>query len=569
MTLVQLAPFVLLAELARLLLTGADPSRLWTVGLWALVLMAAGALLSSLLLLWLHAVDARFERDVRQRLLRKLARLPLGWFDARSSGQVKQLVQDDTLALHYLVTHAVPDAVAAVVAPTAVLVYLFAVDPRIALLLFVPVLVYLLTMAAMIVQSGPRTAQAQRWAERMNAEAGGYLDGQPAIRVFGGAAASGFRARLREYIAFLEDWQRPFTRQKTVMDLATRPATFLLLIVLAGTGLIAAGAMAPASLLPFLLLGTTFGARLLGVGYGLSGLRAGLLAARRVQVTLDEAELEVAGGAEPGAADEAGTPSPTPPGVVEFDRVTFAYRAGVPVLQDVSLRLEPGTVTALVGPSGSGKSTLAALLARFHDVGEGAVRVGGRDLRTLPADELYATVGFVFQQTQLVQGTVHDNIALAVPGASRARVEQAAKDAQIHERILRLPRGYDTVLGPDAALSGGERQRLTIARAILADTPVLVLDEATAFADPESEHLVQQALTRLTAGRTVLVIAHRLRTVTGVDRIVVLDGGRIAESGRHEELLALGGRYRALWDAGADAEAYAGATADAGTEGER
>ena len=544
-TLVQLAPFVLLAELARLLLAGAEPSQLWAVGLWAFVLMAAGAPLSSLLLLWLHAVDARFARDVRQRLLRKLARLPLGWFDARSSGQVKQLVQDDTLALHYLVTHAVPDAVAAVVAPTAVLVYLFAVDPRIALLLLVPVLVSLLTMAVMIVQSGPRTVQAQRWAERMSTEAGGYLEGQPVIRVFGGAAASGFHARLREYIAFLDDWQRPFTRQKIVMDLATRPATFLLLIVVAGTGLITAGAMAPASLLPFLLLGTTFGARLLGVGYGLSGLRAGLLSARRVQVTLDEAELEVTDDAELGTTDEArSTPSTTAPGVVEFDRVTFAYRAGAPVLQDVSLRLEPGTVTALVGPSGSGKSTLAALLARFHDVGEGTIRVGGRDLRTLPGDELYAAVGFVFQQTQLVQGTVHDNIALAVSGAPRARVEEAAEAAQIHERILRLPRGYDTVLGPDPALSGGERQRLTIARAILADTPVLVLDEATAFADPESEHLVQRALTRLTAGRTVLVIAHRLRTVTGADRIVVLD-------------------------AGADAEAYAGAAADAGTEGER
>ncbi|WP_424936145.1 MULTISPECIES: ABC transporter ATP-binding protein/permease [Bacteria] len=561
-TLVQLAPFLLLAELARLLLTGAEPSRLWTVGFWALCLMGAGALLSSLLLLWLHAVDARFERDVRQRLLRKLARLPLGWFDARSSGQVKQLVQDDTLALHYLVTHAVPDAVAAVVAPTAVLVYLFAVDARIALLLLVPVLVYVLTMAVMVVQSGPRTTQAQRWAERMNVEAGAYLEGQPVIRVFGGAAASGFHARLREYVAFLDDWQRPFTRQKTVMDLVTRPATFLLLIVVAGSGLIAGGAMDPASLLPFLLLGTTFGARLLGVGYGLSGLRAGLLAARRVQVTLDETELDI--------LDEAGaTSSPSPPAVVEFDHVTFAYRTGVPVLQDVSLRLEPGTVTALVGSSGSGKSTMAALLARFHDVGEGAIRVGGRDLRTLSADELYTAVGFVFQQTQLVQGTVHDNIALAVPGAPRARVEQAAKDAQIHERVLRMPGGYDTVLGPDAALSGGERQRLTIARAILADTPVLVLDEATAFADPESEHLVQRALTRLAAGRTVLVIAHRLRTVTGADRIVVLDEGRIAESGRHEELLALDGRYRALWDAGAAAETPAGAAAGTAKEGRR
>ena len=540
-TLVQLAPFVLLVELARRLLDGAEASRLWPLGIWAVSLMGAGVLLTSALLLWLHWVDARFARDIRQRLLDKLGRLPLGWYDVRGSGQVKQLVQDDTLALHYLVTHAVPDAVAAVVAPVAVLVYLFAVDWRIALLLLLPVLIYIVAMAIMVVQSGPRTAEAMRWAERMNVEAGAYLDGQPVIRVFGGATASTFQARLREYIGFLNDWQRPLSGQKAFIDLVTRPATFVLLICGLGTLLITNGSMDPVSLLPFLLLGTTFGSRLLGVGYGLSGLRAGLLAARRIQITLDEGELETSAPVASSAA--------VPAGRVEFDAVGFSYRPGVPVLDDITVTLEPGTVTALVGPSGSGKSTLAALLARFHDVVDGVIRVGGQDIRELTADELYARVGFVFQQTQLVRGTVRENIALAVPDASAEQVEAAARAAQIHDRIVRLPEGYDTVLDPNAALSGGERQRLTIARALLADTPVLVLDEATAFADPESEFLVQQALDRLTAGRTVLVIAHRLHTVTGVDRIVLLDHGRIAEAGTHDELLAAGGRYRRLWDA--------------------
>ena len=558
-TLVQLAPFVLLVELSRLLLGGADAAALWTIGIWAVALMGAGVLLSAALLLRLHGVDATFARDLRQRLLGKLARLPLGWFDARGSGRIKQLVQDDTLALHYLVTHAVPDAVAAVVAPVGVLVYLFVVDWRIALLLLLPVLVYVVAMVIMVVQSGPRTTEAMRWAERMNVEAGAYLEGQPVIRVFGGAAASAFRARLGEYIGFLDGWQRPLSGQKAFIDLVTRPATFLLLICALGTLLVATGSMDPISLLPFLLLGTTFGARLLGIGYGLSGLRTGLLAARRIQVALDERELGVdepdEGELAVEEADERGSGSSTAAGRVEFDRVGFSYRAGVSVLQDVSLSLEPGTVTALVGASGSGKSTLAALLARFHDVESGAIRVGGRDIRELTPDELYGRVGFVFQQTQLVQGTVRENIALAVPGADDARIEAAARAAQIHERILRLPDGYDAVLGPDAALSGGERQRLTIARAILADTPVLVLDEATAFADPESEYLVQRAINRLTAGRTVLVIAHRLHTVTGVDRIVVLDHGRVAETGPHAELLARDGRYRRLWDAGAAANA--------------
>lgn len=540
-TLLELAPFVLLAHLATQMAQGADLPAMRSTLIAAILTMAVGALLGIVLMFWLHLVDAKLERDLRSRLLTKFVRLPLSWFSSRNSAKVKRLVQDDPLSLHYLVTHATSDAVAAVVAPLAVLAYLFAVQWRLALPLLIPVLVYLVIMYIMLVASSEKTPQSVKWAEAMDGEAAAYIEAQPVVRIFGGAGRSSFNRRLGEYVRFLGDWQRPFSSKKALMDIATRPATFLLVIVLFGTWLITSGTMTPSDILPFLLLGTTLGSRLLGLGYGLGGLRDGVEAARRIKNELDQPELEFR--EQVPMSIRSNGPE------ISLRNVSFEYESGVPVLSNINLEIEPGTTVALVGPSGSGKSTLASLIARFNDPTSGSITLGGTDLRNIEADDLYRTVGFVFQDPGLVSGTAFENIALAEPDAERSAVESAAKAAQIHERIEAMPGGYQSEFGQSPPLSGGEKQRVAIARALLADTPVLVLDEATAFADPESEYQVQRAITQLTTGRTVIVIAHRLQTIAGVDRIVVVDKGQIIESGTHVELLDLGGKYAQMWEA--------------------
>ncbi|GAA4084139.1 ABC transporter ATP-binding protein/permease [Nonomuraea soli] len=537
-SLLQLAPYLLLIELCRRILAdGMGAAGLTELGVWALILLGAGTTLAGALVAVMHVVDARFGHEVRRRVVGKLARLPLGWFTDRSSGRVKQAVQGDAASVHYLVTHAALDVVAALVTPLAVLTYLFTVDAAMAAILLVPILAYVILTARMMQASTSQIAQFPTWEGRVSSEAIAYVDGLSVVRTYDAGPAGGFRATLAERARFLDGWQRPLTSRKVLIDLVTRPMTILLLIVVVGG---AAGLVRGPDLLPFLVLGVTFGGRLLAVAYGMGSVRESMDAARRIGLLLAEPELTA-----PAPATSVGQGSPGR--TVRFENVSFAYTADHDVLSGIDLELAPGTVTALVGPSGAGKSTLATLLARFHDVTTGRITIGGTDLRDLTQEELYRTVGFVFQDVSLIRAGVHDNIALARPGATREEVVRAAEAAQIHDRITRLPAGYDTVLGEQGRLSGGEAQRLTIARALLADPPVLVLDEATAFADPESEHRVQEALSTLAAGRAVLVIAHRLHTIAGADCIVVLDHGRIAERGTHAELLDRPGLYRDLW----------------------
>jgi ATP-binding cassette subfamily B protein IrtA len=477
-------------------------------------------------------------------MVAKLARLPLGWFTDRNAASVHQAVQEDAGRLHYMVTHAVPDVVAGIVTPVAVITYLFTIDAGLAGMLFLPLIAFVALFSRMMRGVADKLVEFANWTKRANAAASAFVEALPVVRVFGGDGRA-LRTVLDGQAGFLNGWQRPMAGRKVASQLAIQPPAFLLLISAAGCWRILSGGMAPADLLPFLFLGTAFGAQIMAVMYGFVPVREAKQAAQRIGVLLEEAEL-----------DRSRSSRDLPPGPLglRFGAVSFGYKPRKPVLHDIDLILKPGTLTALVGPSGAGKSTLAGLPGRFHDVTSGAIRLVSCDdevdIRELKPEALQQAVGFVFQDVRLIKASLRDNIALARPGAALPEIEKAARAAQIHERVLSAPRGYDSIVGEDARLSGGEAQRLSIARALLADTPILVLDEATAFADPESEHLVQQALAALTSQRTVLVVAHRLHTVMHADCIAVMEAGRIVQRGRHDELLRRPGLYRELWQAG-------------------
>ncbi|WP_459549281.1 ABC transporter ATP-binding protein [Nocardia sp. X0981] len=543
----NVVPFVLIVEACREMLDDPiDTGRVWTL-LWAAVIvLVVRGILQAAALSWSHHVDGGFQLAVRRALADKLTRVPLGWFSERTSGDVKKYLQDDVEALHYLVAHARLDFVGGVVVPVVTLVYLFTVDWRLTLVLLLPLLAYGVLLSRMMDQtSRDRLAVYSRWERRVQAATIEFVDGIQVVRAFGqaGRAHHEFQAAVDGQTTAFTRWKTPMIRLQAWADITVSPVFVMLVVVFAGLGAVALDWAQPLDLLPFLLVGLGLGSSLLGLGYGGQALREAGAAAVRLYELQQTPELRI------GAPDAAATPrTGDEPGLVRFEGVGFGYRADHRVLRDIDLELRPGTLTALVGPSGSGKSTLAKLLPRFYDVDTGRITIGGRDIRDFPTEELYRTVGFVFQDVRLIRGTIRENLRLARPDADDAALETAARAAQIHDRIAALPRGYDSEIGVDATLSGGEAQRLSIARALLADTPVLVLDEATAFADPESEAAVQDALAELVAGRTVLVIAHRLHTITGVDRILVLENGTLVEQGEHARLCGAGGTYQRLWE---------------------
>ena len=546
-------PLVAVVELGRTLLAPhPDPGRAWVV-----VGIAAAAVIVRLLFAVLantisHYAENDLQLGIRRALVERLGRLPLGWFDARSSGVVKQAVGDDVDALHHLVAHSALELTSAIVAPLLSLGYLFWVGWRLALITLVPLAIgiILFRRVGTLFQRG--FAAMFPVMREINQTAVDFVAGVAVVKTFGQSQQSyrRFADTARRFSTGWNSFISGLVAPRSLAELTLSPGVMLLVILVFGSVFVTTGSMSGVDVLAFAVLGTGLSAPVLALSYAEQDLRAGSLAAARVKALLSTPAVEVT------------EPTQTPAGrTVEIDHIDFAYEDEHPVLTDITLTLQPGTVTALAGPSGAGKSSLARLVPRFFDPSRGTIRVGGADVTAIPDGELYRHVGFVFQEVRLLRDTLRENIRLARPDATAEQVAAAARNAQIHERILALPHGYDSVIGQDALLSGGEAQRVAIARAILADRPIVVLDEAASFADPESENEIQRALGRLTHGKTVLVIAHRLRSIAAADHIAVLDGGRVVEQGSHDQLLAHGGLYHRLWIAQAGQATEPGRTA--------
>ncbi|MEQ3550301.1 ABC transporter ATP-binding protein [Pseudonocardia nematodicida] len=542
-----LVPFVALAGLAGTLLEPGPVDRGAVLGaVWLIVagLGARGAITGAGLALT-HLADVRLQADLRRRMVAHLGRVPLGWFSERSSGVVRKSAQDDVHDLHQAVAHHPVEWVAAWTLPIAGVGYLAWLDWRLALLALVTLPCYAAAYAWMMRGYTEKVDQMNAGNARISSAVVEFVSGIAVVKTFGQArrAHRGYADAARDFGRFYAEWVRPMLQVEAFATMAISAPVVLLASCAGVAWFVGAGWVTPVEAMTGILVAMVVPTTVTALGFGASNRRTAAAAALRIQALLATPVLPVPAGPREPAGHR-----------VELAGVRFAYADGSEVIRGVDLDCPEGTVTALVGPSGAGKTTLATLVARFHDVTAGSVRIGGVDVREIDPAVLYRHVGFVLQDVALLHGTVAGNVRLGRPDASDGELHAACRAARIHDRVLDLPRGYDSVVGEDALLSGGEAQRVSIARALLADTPVLVLDEATAFADPESEAEIQDALSVLARGRTVLVVAHRLSTITGADRIAVVDDGRIVESGTHTALLdtalsGAAGRYAAMWAA--------------------
>ena len=525
------APYVVLVQLGEVLLAAARSGVLPDRGEVMMLLMwLTGAFglrygIYFVALTVTHFADVRFGHIVRSRMVGVLSAAPLAWFTSTNSGAVRKAIQDDTHDVHTVIAHAPVESAAAVSAPLSLLIYSFVVDWRLGLLSIATLPIYGLLNAWMMRDMGEKTAQMDRHLTRVSSTMVEFVSGISVVKAFGtvGRSHERFTRAAEDFSRFYRDWCGPLLKGSALGQASVSPSLILLISTAGGAAFAAAGIVSPVQVITCALIALVIPAAIEVLGTTAWSYQIAGAAALRIVDLLSVDPLPAEGHSVPDGSD------------VEIDGVSFSYGTTL-ALDDVSLTIPEGTVTALVGSSGSGKSTLATLVARFADPDRGSVRIGGVDVRDIAPDVLYRHVSFVLQDPQLLDISVRDNIALGVPDASDEAVWAAAGAARIDDYLRSLPRGLDSVIGEDAHPSGGQAQRIAIARALLVDAPILVLDEATAFTDPEAEADIQQALTRLVQGKTVLVIAHRAASITGVDQIAILDAGRLIALGTPDQL---------------------------------
>ena len=489
-----------------------------------------------------HKAAFRVQANMRISMMKHIMKLPLGYVGAQGTGKIRRIVVDSSAATETFLAHNLPDKAVSFATPVGLLAMMLFFDWRLGLICLIPAAVAFILMFTLMM--GPKMAedmkQYQNALDTMSAEAVEYVRGVPVVKTFGQTVFSfkRFKAAIDEY----EKWTLGYTKNMMAPMVAFTTAAnaiFAALIIaafaLTGQGVTDEFVL---NLFFYVLITSVLTVTLMKIAYAGESQTLVDDALDRVQEIISAELLPEAQGAE----------TPAEPSIT-LDNVVFSYEGSDNnAIDGIDLSVKAGQHIALVGPSGGGKTTLASLIARFWDVTGGSIRIGGADVRNIPSDKLMQYVSYVFQDSKLLKMSILENVRMGRPGASDEEVMQALKDAQCMDIIEKFPDGVNTMIGSRGIyVSGGEAQRLSIARAFLKNAPILILDEATAFADPDNERLVQQAFEKLSKDKTVIMIAHRLSTVTNADRICVLADGKVAESGTHGELVSANGIYSRMW----------------------